>query len=156
MRAQRRFGIVVSRFHEDLTRHLLQGALQALSRRGIRAPALDIVWVPGAFEIPVAIQALAASRRYRALVALGVLIKGATDHYGVICREVSRGIAATARATGVPIGFGVVMAHRRSDAVERAGDRWNLGAEAAEAAAEMANVMETPPCAGAARRARTH
>ena len=152
---RRHVGIVISRFHEELTRNLLRGATDALGRRGVHGSQLDVVWVPGAFEIPTAIHALATSRRYRALVALGVLIHGETDHYDVICREVSRGIAETARTTGVPVGFGVIMARQRAQAEERAGGRWNLGAEAAEAAAEMAHVMETSPCAGAARRANT-
>lgn len=147
--------MIVSRFNEPLTRRLVEGALAALKARGVPARQVDTVWVPGAFEIPVAAQALAASGRYRALVALGAVIRGATHHYDAICREVSRGIADTARTTGVPIGFGIIMATRRADAQARAGGRWNLGAEAAAAAMEMAQVMETLPCAGAAGRATT-
>lgn len=165
-----RYGLVVSRFNEPLTQRLQQGAFEALRRRGVPAARIDTVWVPGAFEIPVAVQALAASGRYAALVALGCVIRGDTHHYDAICREVARGVAETARTTGVPVGFGVIMATRRAAAVARAAPhavlrtaedagsssrRWNLGVEAAEAAAEMADVMRRSPCAHAARRANT-
>lgn len=146
-RRPRRIGLVVSRFNDALTRRLRDGAVEALTARGVAARDLDTVWVPGAFEIPVAVHALAASGRYCALVALGAVIRGATHHYDAICREVSRGVAETARTTGVPVGFGVIMAAREADARARAGARWNLGAEAAAAALEMAHVMETLPCA---------
>jgi len=151
----RRVGIIVSRFNEPLTQRLLDGALATLKARGLPAAAVEVVWVPGAFEIPVVAQALAASRRYGALVALGAVIRGATHHYDAICRAVSQGIAETARTTGVPVAFGVIMAERRADAVARAGGRWNLGAEAAAVAAEMLDVMTTLPCANAAERANT-
>lgn len=147
--------LVVGRFNEPLTRRLEQGARAALRRHGVADARIDTVWVPGAFEIPVAVHALATSGRYAALVALGCVIRGATHHYDAICREVARGVADTARTTGVPVGFGVIMATSRADAIARAGGRWNLGTEAAEAAAEMADVMRNPPCAPAARRANT-
>lgn len=150
-----RYGLVVSRFNEDLTRRLRQGALDTLRRRGIPAGRIDTVWVPGAFEIPVAVHALAVSGRYAALVALGCVVRGATHHYDAICREVARGVAETARTTGIPVGFGVILAARRADAVARAGGRWNLGIEAAEAAAEMADILHRSPCAHAAKRANT-
>lgn len=153
--ARRRVGLVVSRFNAPLTRGLRDGALRTLRARGVPAGQIDTVWVPGAFEIPVVLHALAVSGRYRALVALGAVIRGETHHYDAICREVSRGIADTARTTGVPIGFGVIMAVRRADAEARAGTKWNLGIEAAEAAMEMAQVMETLPCGPAAGRANT-
>lgn len=143
----RRFGLVVSRFNEPLTRPLLAGALDTLARRGVARRDVDTVWVPGAFEIPVVLHRLAVSGRYRALVALGVVIRGATHHYDAICREVARGVADTARTTGVPVGFGVIMATRRAEAVARAGGRWNLGGEAAAAALATAQVLEQPPCA---------
>ena len=155
MAPPRRVGIVVSRFNEPLTQRLLDGALATLKARGIPPKAVDVVWVPGAFEIPVVIQALAASRRYGALVALGAVIRGATHHYDAICQAVSCGIAETARTTGVPVAFGVIMAERRADAVARAGGRWNLGTEAATVAAEMLEVMTTLPCANAVERANT-
>src|SRR3989338_4984255 len=154
-RRQPRFGIVVSRFNGDLTRNLHRGALAAFRRHQIPASRVDTVWVPGAFEIPVVAHALATSRRYGALVALGALIKGTTHHYDAICREVSRGLAETARTTGVPVGFGVIMVLRRADAVARSGHPWNLGTEAAEAAITMAAIMRHGACADAARRANT-
>lgn len=150
---KKRVGLVVSRFNEPLTRRLLEGALAALASRGIPASRIDTVWVPGAFEIPTVVHRLAISGRYAALVALGCVIRGATHHYEAICREVSRGVAETARTTGVPVGFGVIMAERREEAEERAGGKWNLGREAAEAAAEMITVMKQ--CASVARRANT-
>lgn len=155
MRPQRRVGLVVSRVNKPLTRRLLDGARATLRQRGVRPGVIDTVWVPGAFEIPVVIHRLAMSGRYRALVALGAVVRGATHHYDAICREVAHGVAETARTTGVPVGFGVIMAARQADAVARAGGRWNLGSEAATAAAEMADILEIPPCAGAARRAST-
>lgn len=136
-----RYGLVVSRVNEDLTRRLQAGAVAALRRRGVPAAQVDTVWVPGAFEIPVIVQRLAAGGRYAALVALGCVVRGQTHHYDAICREVARGLAETARTTGVPVGFGVIMALRRADAVARAGRRWNLGTEAADAAADMADIM---------------
>ena len=154
-RVQPRFGIVVSRFHEPLTQRLLAGAVATLRARGVPSSRMDTVWVPGTFEIPVVIHALAVTRRYGALIALGVVIRGATRHYEAICREVSHGVAETARTTGIPVGFGVIMAETQADAADRAGGRWNLGAEAAAAAAEMSEVMTRWPCAGAARRAST-
>lgn len=137
-----RIGIVVSRFNESLTQKLLEGALETLTGQGVQRDQVDTVWVPGAFEIPVVIHRLAMSGRYRALVALGAVIRGATHHYDAICREVSRGVAETARTTGVPVGFGVIMAERQEEAIERAGGRWNLGIEAAQAALEMARILE--------------
>ncbi len=154
-RGTQRVGIVVSRFNELLTRRLLEGAVTALTSARIPPGQIDTVWVPGAFEIPVVLQRLGLTRRYRALVALGAVIRGDTHHYDAICREVSHGVAEVARTTGVPVGFGVIMAERRADAVARAGGRWNLGTEAAQAALDTARVLETAPCAGAAKRATT-
>lgn len=151
----KRFGLVVSRFNEPLTRRLEAGAREAWRRHGVPSAQIDTVWVPGAFEIPVAVHALATSGRYAALAALGCLIQGATHHYEAICREVSRGVADTARTTGVPVGFGVIMAKTRADAVARAGGRWNLGTEAADAAWDMTIILRAPPCVPAAKRANT-
>ncbi len=155
MTARPRYALVVSRFNEDLTRRLHAGAVQALRHRGVAPAQMDTVWVPGAFELPVVVQRLAAGGRYAALVALGCVIRGETHHYDAICREVARGVAEAARTTGVPVGFGVILATRRADAVARAGGRWNLGTEAAEVAAEMAEIMSRAPCAHVARRANT-
>ena len=136
-----RFGIVVSCFNKELTSKLHQGALHVFKRHRIPASKIETVWVPGAFEIPVVIHRLALSGRFQALVALGAVVQGETHHYDAICREVARGIAASARTTGVPVAFGVIMAKRYSDAKERSGGRWNLGVEAAEVAVEMSRVM---------------
>ncbi len=122
---------------------------------GFSATQVDVVRVPGAFEIPVVLERLARSRRYGALVALGAVIQGETHHYDAICREVSRSVAETARTTGIPVGFGVIFANNLSEAKARSGTKWNLGTEAAKAAVETAHTLREKPCANAARRANT-
>ncbi|MBI4314133.1 MAG: 6,7-dimethyl-8-ribityllumazine synthase [Candidatus Omnitrophica bacterium] len=141
-RSSPRFGIVVGCFNKELTGKLHEGALQVFKRRKVSASRIETFWVPGAFEIPVVIHRLALSGRFQALVALGAVIRGKTDHYDAICREVARGISDSARTTGVPVAFGVIMARRYSDAKERSGEKWNLGAEAAETAFEMTKAMK--------------
>jgi 6,7-dimethyl-8-ribityllumazine synthase len=136
------FGIVVSRFNEFITARLLDGALDALIRHGADPDKIDVVKVPGAFEIPVTAERLAASHRYDAVICLGAVIRGATPHFDYVAGEAARGVAATALKTGVPTIFGVVTAETIEQAIERAGTKLgNKGFEAALAAIEMAQLF---------------
>jgi len=136
-------GIVVSRFNELLSTRLLGGAMDALGRHGVDEASVDVAWVPGAFEIPFIAKKMAASGHYDAVVALGVVIRGATPHFEYVASEVSKGIAKAALDTGVPVMFGVVTADSIEQAVERAGTKHgNKGWDAASAAIEMANLLK--------------
>ena len=139
-----KFGIVVSRFNELLSQRLLSGAVDALSRHGVDDASIDVAWVPGAFEIPMLVKNLAASGRYDAVIALGVIIRGATPHFEYVAAEVSKGVAKAGLDTGVPVMFGVVTADSIEQAVERAGTKQgNKGWDAAVAAIETANLLRT-------------
>ena len=139
-----KFGIVVARFNELLSSRLLAGAKDALVRHGASEGDIDVAWVPGAFEIPVVASKLAASGRYDAVLALGVIIRGGTPHFEYIASEVSKGIAKVGMDTGVPVMFGVITADTIEQAVERSGTKaGNKGWEAAEAAIEMANLHKS-------------
>lgn len=136
------FAIVVSRFNEFITTRLLDGAVDALIRQGTDPDKIDVVKVPGTFEIPVTAQRLAASRRYDSVICLGAVIRGATSHFDYIAGEAATGIATTALKTGVPIIFGVITTDTIEQAIERAGTKLgNKGFEAALAAIEMAHVF---------------
>lgn len=136
------FAIVVSRFNDSITARLLDGALDGLIRHGADPDKIDVVKVPGAFEIPVTAERLASSHRYDAVICLGVIIRGATPHFDYIAGEAARGVAATARKTGVPTIFGVVTANTIEQAIERAGTKLgNKGFEAGLAAIEMAHLF---------------
>lgn len=136
-------GIVVSRFNELLSSRLLGGAKDALARHGVAEQDIDVAWVPGAFEIPMVAQKMAQSGAYDALVALGVVIRGATPHFEYVAAEVSKGVAKVAMDSGVPVSFGVVTADSIEQAVERAGTKHgNKGWDAASAAIEMANLLK--------------
>lgn len=136
-----KIGIVVARFNELLSGRLLSGAQDALVRHGVDAAEVDVAWVPGAFEIPLVAGKLAASGRYDAIIALGVVIRGGTPHFEYVSAEVSKGIAKVSLDTGVPVSFGVITADTIDQAVERAGTKMgNKGWEAALAAIEMANL----------------
>ena len=138
-----RFAIVASRFNEFITAKLLEGALDMLRRHGAAEDAVDVVWVPGAFEIPLAAKKLAASGKYDAVICVGAVIRGATSHYDYVCSEVSKGVAQAGLATGVPVIFGVVTTENIEQAVERAGTKaGNKGADGAMAAMEMANLLK--------------
>lgn len=137
-----RIGIVVSRFNEFITGQLLAGARDALVRHGVDPDAIDVAWVPGAFEIPLAAQRLARSGRYDAVVALGAVIRGSTPHFDYVAGEAVKGIAQVALATGVPIALGILTTDTLEQAIERAGTKaGNKGAEAALSALEMANLL---------------
>jgi len=136
-----RFGLVVSRFNDLLTGRLLEGALDCLMRHGARDEDLTVVKVPGSWEIPLASDRLAASGRYDAVIALGVLIRGATPHFDYIASEAAKGLAHTALATGVPVAFGVLTTDTLEQAIERAGSKaGNKGWQAAQAAIEMVQL----------------
>jgi 6,7-dimethyl-8-ribityllumazine synthase len=136
-------GIVVSRFNEMLSTRLLGGANDALSRHGVADPDIDVAWVPGAFEIPFVAKKMADSKRYDAVIALGVVIRGATPHFEYISAEVSKGVAKAGLDSGVPVIFGVITADSIEQAVERAGTKHgNKGWDAATAAIEMANLLK--------------
>lgn len=138
-----RFAIVVSRFNAFITERLLGGAFDALHRAGARNEELEIVRVPGAFEIPSASRMLATTGKYDAIVCLGCLLRGDTAHYDVIVNEVTRGIGQASQETGVPMGFGVLTCDTLEQAVDRAGLKaGNKGFEAALAALEMASLKK--------------
>lgn len=137
-----RIGVVVSRFNDFITRRLLDGALDSLRRHGVPGEAVDVAWVPGAVEIPLAAQRLARTGRYHALLALGAVIRGATSHYDYVCSMTSSGIERVSLECDVPVIFGVLTVDTIEQAVERAGSKaGNKGAEAASAAVEMATLL---------------
>jgi 6,7-dimethyl-8-ribityllumazine synthase len=143
--------VVASRFNDDLCAHLLAGALGALERNGVAPGDVTVVRVPGAFEIPTAARLLARSGRWDAVVCVGAVVRGDTPHFDWVAGEAARGISEVALETGTPILFGLVTTNTRQQALDRAGGvLGNRGADAAEAAIEMAHVAR----ALAARRAR--
>ena len=138
-----KFGIVAARFNDFITSKLLDGALDALQRHGASDGDIEIVKVPGAYEIPLAAKKLAQSKKYHAVICLGAIIRGATPHFEYISAEVSKGVAAAALEAGLPVIFGVLTTDTIEQAVERAGTKsGNKGWDAALSAIEMANVMK--------------
>jgi len=134
-------GIVVARWNSLITRELLAGAADALRRHGVADSAVDTTWVPGAFEIPLAALWMADSGRYQAIVALGAVIRGDTPHFDQVANAALGGIAAVAQRTGVPVTAGILTTDTSEQALERAGIKaGNKGAEAAQAAIEMATL----------------
>ena len=137
-----RIGIVVSRFNEFITSRLLGGALDGLRRHGTPDDSIDVAWVPGAFEIPLAAQRLAKSGRYDAVICLGAVIRGSTSHDDYVCSEVSKGIAAVSLQCDIPVLFGVLTCDTLEQAIERAGSKaGNKGFECAEGAIEMVGLL---------------
>ena len=146
----RRFAVLVARFNESISKRLLDGALEAFRGHGVPPSAVEVHWVPGSFELPQAALQLARTRRFAALVCLGVVIKGQTPHFDHVAREAATGIREAAMHTGIPISFGVVTALTEEQAWDRAGGSvGNRGEEAALAALEMAEWV-----AGLKRTAR--
>ena len=138
-----KFCIVISRFNEFITGKLLDGAKDALIRHGAREEDIDIVKVPGSFEIPLIAKKMAAKETYNAVVCLGTVIRGATPHFDYISAEVSKGIATVSMETGVPVAFGVLTCDTIEQAVERAGTKsGNKGWDAALTAIEMARLLK--------------
>lgn len=136
-----RMGIVVSRFNEFITSKLLSGCIDALVRHGVNEDNIDIAWVPGAFEMPLAAQKMAA-RGYDAVICLGAVIRGATPHFEYVANEVTKGIAHVGLSVGMPVVYGVVTADTIEQAIERAGTKaGNKGVDAAVTAMEMVNLL---------------
>ena len=144
-----RIAVVVARFNDLVTGKLLSGCLDCLSRHGVdtsdASAQLDVAWVPGSFEIPLVAQRLAASGRYQVVITLGAVIRGDTPHFDVVVAEVSKGVAAVARATGVPVIFGVLTTDTLQQALERAGIKSNLGWNYGLQALEMGSLMAAIP-----------
>jgi 6,7-dimethyl-8-ribityllumazine synthase len=141
-----RFAVVAARFNSLVVEPLVAGALDALKRHGVADDAIDVVRVPGSFEIPLVAQRLAASKRYAAVVCLGAVVRGETDHYDFVAGEAAGGIARAALATGVPVVFGVLTCDTPEQALGRAGGKaGNKGAEAALTAVEMVNLLHQLP-----------
>jgi 6,7-dimethyl-8-ribityllumazine synthase len=137
-----RFGIVASRFNDFIVDRLLDAAVSTLLKHGVAAGDIEVVRVPGAFETPLAIKKLAASRRYQALIALGCVIRGATPHFDYVAGEATRGIGQASLGEQIPVGFGILTVDTIEQAIERAGTKaGNKGADAALAAIEMATVL---------------
>lgn len=139
-----RIGIVAARFNDLITRRLLEGALDALRRHGGDENACEVAWVPGAWEIPIVAQAMARSGKFDAIVCLGCVIKGATDHYDYVCSQTSSGIMNAGLTSGIPIAMGVLTTDTLEQALERAGCKaGNKGADALLAAIETAQVLKS-------------
>ena len=138
-----KIGIVVSRFNEFITSKLLSGAIDTLERHGVNNDDIEIAWVPGSFEIPIAADKMSSSGKYDAVICLGALIRGATPHFDYIAAEASKGIAQVGMKTGVPTIFGVITTENIEQAIERAGTKsGNKGSDAAMSAIEMANLFK--------------
>ena len=138
----RSFGIVASRFNDFVVKALLEGAIEAIRRHGGLAEAVDVVWVPGSYEIPVVARELALSGRYDAIICLGAVIRGATAHFDFVAGGAAGGISNVALETGVPVIFGVITTESIEQAIERAGTKMgNKGFEATVSAMEMADLM---------------
>jgi len=138
-----RIGVVVARFNPLITSRLLEGAKEALLGQGVRDEDIDIAWVPGSFEIPLAAQKMGESGRYAAIVCLGAVIRGGTDHYEHIATQAAGGIASAGLKTGVPMAFGVLTTENLQQALDRAGGKeGNKGYDAAMAALNMAGLLK--------------
>jgi len=136
-----RFGIVVSRFNEFISGHLLSGALDCLKRHEADEGKIEIIWVPGAFEIPFAAKKAVLSKRYDAVICLGAVIRGSTPHFDYVASEVAKGVAQVSLESGMPVIFGVITSDTLEQAIERAGSKaGNKGWQAAAAAIEMADL----------------
>ncbi len=144
-----RIGVVVARFNDLVTTKLLSGCLDCLHRHGVdttpQSSQLDVAWVPGSFEIPLVAQRMASSGHYQVVITLGAVIRGDTPHFDVVVAEVSKGVASVARASGIPVVFGVLTTDTMQQALERAGIKSNLGWSYALQALEMGSLMATLP-----------
>ena len=137
-----RFCIIVARFNEFIGSKLLSGAIDELVRHGAKEENIDVMWCPGAFEIPLVAKKAAKTGKYNAIITLGAVIKGSTSHYDYVCAEVSKGVASVGLETGIPVIFGVLTTDNIEQAIERAGTKaGNKGSDAAKSAIEMANLM---------------
>ena len=138
-----RFCIVASRFNELITNKLVSGALDELKRHGVNESDIDVVWCPGAFEIPFIAKKCAKTGKYSAVITLGAVIKGSTSHYDYVCAEVSKGVAAVGLESEIPVIFGVLTTDNIEQAIERAGTKaGNKGSDAAKSAIEMVSLVK--------------
>ena len=141
-----KFGIVVSRFNDLFTGQLLKGALDCLARHGADEKNIEVVWVPGAYEQPIALQKLAQAKKHNALIALGTVIQGATSHAGLINAQVARALTQISLDSGIPVIDGIVAAENLDQAIERCGSKsGNRGWSAAQTAIEMASLFQQLP-----------
>jgi len=137
------YGIIVGRFNEFIGGKLLDGAIDALKRHGASEENIEIIWAPGAFEMPIVAQTMANTKRFDAIITLGAVIRGSTPHFDYVSAEVSKGIASVSLNTGIPVIFGVLTTDSIEQAIERAGTKaGNKGFEAAMSAMEMANLLK--------------
>ena len=137
-----KFCIIVARFNEFISSKLLSGAIDELRRHGVKDDNIDVMWVPGAFEIPLIAKKTAKTGKYSAIITLGAVIRGTTSHYVYVCAEVSKGVASVGLDTGLPVIFGVLTCENIEQAIERAGTKaGNKGSDAAKSAIEMANLI---------------
>lgn len=138
-----KIGIVCARFNEFITSKLLGGAQDALIRHDVKDSDIDVAWVPGAFEIPLAAQKMANSGKYDAVICLGAVIRGSTSHYDYVCNEVSKGVAQVSLQAGIPVMFGILTTENIEQAIERAGTKaGNKGYDCAMSAIEMINLIK--------------
>jgi len=141
--SQLKIGIAAARFNEFIVSKLIGGAQDALERHGADPNDMDLVWVPGAFELPLAAKAMVQSGKYDAIICLGAVIRGATPHFDYVCAEVTKGIASLSMQSDVPVAFGVLTTDSIEQAIERAGTKaGNKGFDAAVTAIEMANLLK--------------
>lgn len=139
----RRLAVVASRFNETVTRALVDGALDALVRHGVAFDDIDVMWVPGAWELPMAVRRAMSSERYEAVIALGAVIRGDTPHFDYVAGEASRGLADASRDSDIPLGFGLLTCDNMEQALARCGgEHGNKGWDAAVAALEMADLLD--------------
>lgn len=139
----RRVAVIAARFNEEVTRKLVDGAMETLVARGVAFDHIDLIWVPGAWELPLAARAAASTDRYNAIVAVGAVIRGETAHFDFIAGEASRGLADVGREFEIPIGFGLLTCEDDAQAEARAGGtHGNKGSDAALAALEMADLID--------------
>ncbi len=137
------FCVIVSRFNDFITRHLLDGTIDALIRHGSRDVDIEVIKVPGSFEIPLTAKKIASKGKHNAIICISAVIRGATPHFEYVASEVSKGIAQTSLETGVPIAYGIITSDTIEQAIERAGTKsGNKGWDAAITAIEMANLMK--------------
>ena len=137
----KKFAVIISRFNEFISSKLLEGCIDTLSRHGVQESSIDVVWVPGAFEIPMLALKCAKSKKYDAVICLGTIIRGATPHFEFVASESAKGVAKVSLDTNVPCIFGVITADNIEQAIERAGTKdGNKGRDAALSAIEMANL----------------
>ena len=138
-----RFCIVISRFNDFIGNKLLEGAIDTFKRLNVKNENIDVLYVPGAFEIPLSAKIAAKSGKYNAIVALGAIIKGSTSHYDYVCAELSKGIASVSMESNIPVLFGVLTCDTIEQAIERAGTKaGNKGSQCAQSAIEMSNLLK--------------